>query len=73
MVQLITGATFFIMLFYGADFVSALIGAVGLFAILSAGWWVNDKAESDHQSFGKWYGLTIMATFVIIAILFFTQ
>ena len=73
MVQLIAGATFFIMLFYGVDFVPALIGAVGLLALLSAGWWVNDKAESNTQSFAKWYGFTIMATFVIVAILFFTQ
>lgn len=70
---LIAGGTFIIMLVYGADFISALIAAVVITALFSGGAWVNKKAETDTQSFAKWYGFTVMAGFVFLAIVFFNQ
>mgnify|MGYP003991657697 FL=1 len=71
--KLIGGLTFFVMLAYGADFFAALIVSIALIALLSGGVWVNEKAESNPQSFAKWYGFAVMAGFVFLAIVFFSQ
>ena len=70
---LIAGATFIIMLTYGADFISALIASVVIIALISGGTWMNEKAESNTQSFAKWYGFAVMAGFVFLAIVFLNQ
>ena len=71
--QAIAGLTFIGMLFYGAGFFQALIASIVLLVLLSGVVWGQEKAESNPVNFAKGYGLITMATFVIIAILYFRQ
>ena len=70
---LIAGLTFIAMLFYGADFISALLTAIFIIAVISGGVWLNEKAENNTASFGFWYALVSMVAIAIVAIVFFTQ
>ena len=69
----IAGLTFIGMLFYGADLISALVGSIILLTLFSGVMWLQNQAEDNTQSFAKWYGLTIMVSFVILAIVLFNR
>ena len=69
----IAGLTFILMLFAGVDFIAALVGSIILLTLFSGVSWVHEQAEDNTESFGKWYAIVIWATFIIIAIVYFTQ
>ena len=69
----IAGLTFILMLFAGVDFIAALVGSIILLALFSGVSWVHEQAEDNTESFGKWYGLIIMISFVILAIVLFNR
>ena len=69
----IAGLTFIGMLFYGADLITALVGSIILLTLFSGVMWVQNQAEDNTQRFAKWYGLTIMVSFVILAIVLFNR
>ena len=69
----IAGLTFIGMLFYGADLITAIVGSIILLTLFSGLMWLQEQSETNTQSFAKWYGLTIMVSFVILAIVLFNQ
>ena len=69
----IAGLTFILMLFGGADLITAVVFSIILLTLFSGLMWVQNQAEDNTESFGKWYGLTIMISFVILAIVLFNR
>ncbi len=69
----IAGLTFILMLFAGADLITAVVFSIILLTLFSGLMWVQNQAEDNTESFGKWYGLTIMISFVILAIVLFNR
>ena len=69
----IAGLTFILMLFGGADLITAVVFSIILLTLFSGVMWVQNQAEDNTESFGKWYGLIIMISFVILAIVLFNR
>jgi len=70
---LIAALTFFLMMTYGADLITAMLVAIGTLAVLSGGMRLQDWIESNPIRFEKWYMGAVIVGFVIMAIVYFTK
>ena len=69
----IAGLTFFGMFFYGADLIHAIVASIIILIVFSGLMWLQEQSETNNQSFAKWYLLTVIVAFVILAIVLFNQ